>query len=1105
MMESAFRTRNNRSGNDNVDSDVQRPPVYNAEDYTEYLRKYCKFTGLQLYLNTGTDIHIKSAKTKILGKRPEKSDSFGLFDKHQIEMGLKQFTSISELLNKLKIDLHLSYHSFLKEFISEPNDGVTLLLDLLKVVQLSQTNIAGVHNSIDSKIHQSVFKKALADEHECLLCLKLCGESEDGGLRLVDHPSGLFTVSVCVMSNFSKSRVLALQLLTKMCTINHGHKQVSDAVSMLRLRFGEPVRFKFLIGMLNSFNSGAFQISCLRFLNTFVETASNYRERVHIQAELEDAGFDISHLKKLVSKFGNQSDLLKEELNIWMKNYIDVNALVTEKLLIQRTLDKAKTDLESLRKKYQDLELKHKKMVNEYTQAIAKCDSYEDQLNQTRWVEGGNSETNSDHDSGKHSDNSLVISSEECWAEIDKINKNYNLLKSSADLSNMLQPQKIKDNDWSKSCDSNRSKFPLGHTHQNNQRNVHKNTEQRTHGAPSIPLTPTTESDSDKSSYSEKQEKETLGEEGTNKDVNIVIISSESTSSFKEDNDHDTYVERDTLQEETVMVESQTIAVNQTFHNYVRPSGNNKPQTVVRSSSSAKSMQYVTHSPPGATKTESNGIKSDKSHAQYISHNYDDVPLPPSPKQISKYRNREKPARKDNEVTIVSPLTDEEGPTDIIKRQPRPPVRRRPRSKINSERPKSAPPEKYNSVQFSNERKRNGVVHLKDLSDGETSDANISTLSRDASNQDGNGDSNQGTLETVSAKSFGFIRPSQRLLEREQNKRIKRHKSFFNADSLFGKKNSLIRRAESFHHGGSKTDYHLMNAKNTSKDARERAKSVDRLLSAGDETVDDIDKPMKKSKSMEFLKSKILRKPSKAQRKSPRPEASRPILGQSMFELHKTPNYSTNTHSNTHMYPDWPFANSSLFPSSEFSKQDVKPSLNSSKLCETTQRLPTYGHSGQNYDWRQDTPFWNYSRQGRKENVIGWGLPEDEPPKWVPPPPQQYVNNNNAYAKPKRKSKESMSHPPIGLPGCYPGLPLNQAVNSMYLPTPNIPPYYQEYVHSSPSPNMDMEDSMLEITELEDEPLVSTPSREYFPHHTRSPDNIIQHPVRILEMPSGLY
>ena len=40
-------------------------------------------------------------------------------------------------------------------------------------------------------------------------------------------------------------------------------------------------------------------------------------------------------------------------------------------------------------------------------------------------MEGANSETNSnsDQDSGKHSDTSLVNSSEECWAEIDKINK----------------------------------------------------------------------------------------------------------------------------------------------------------------------------------------------------------------------------------------------------------------------------------------------------------------------------------------------------------------------------------------------------------------------------------------------------------------------------------------------------------------------------------------------------------------------------------------------------------------------------------------------------------------------------------------------------------
>ena len=114
---------------------------------------------------------------------------------------------------------------------------------------------------------------------------------------------------------------------------------------------------------------------------------------------------------------------MKEELNIWTKNYIDVNALVTEKLLIQKSLEKARVDLETLQKKYAELDLKHKKVVTEYTAAVAKCDSYESELGGPggRWVEGASSETaSSDHDSGKHSDNSLITSSEECWAEINK-------------------------------------------------------------------------------------------------------------------------------------------------------------------------------------------------------------------------------------------------------------------------------------------------------------------------------------------------------------------------------------------------------------------------------------------------------------------------------------------------------------------------------------------------------------------------------------------------------------------------------------------------------------------------------------------------------------
>ena len=59
-------------------------------------------------------------------------------------------------------------------------------------------------------------------------------QSEDGALKLVAHPTGLFTVSVCMMSNYSKSRVLSLQLLARLCDDAKvsGHRQVKWHLSL---------------------------------------------------------------------------------------------------------------------------------------------------------------------------------------------------------------------------------------------------------------------------------------------------------------------------------------------------------------------------------------------------------------------------------------------------------------------------------------------------------------------------------------------------------------------------------------------------------------------------------------------------------------------------------------------------------------------------------------------------------------------------------------------------------------------------------------------------------------------------------------------------------
>ena len=117
-----------------------RPPLYNAEDYVAGLKKFCKLTGLQMYLGDADSAgsgHPTSgfvqANNRKNGKMAGKRDSMSETMSESSEMGLRQFDTVTEMLAKLKDDLSLSFQSFSQEFIGEANDGVTLLLDLLKV------------------------------------------------------------------------------------------------------------------------------------------------------------------------------------------------------------------------------------------------------------------------------------------------------------------------------------------------------------------------------------------------------------------------------------------------------------------------------------------------------------------------------------------------------------------------------------------------------------------------------------------------------------------------------------------------------------------------------------------------------------------------------------------------------------------------------------------------------------------------------------------------------------------------------------------------------------------------------------------------------------
>lgn len=111
--------------------------------------------------------------------------------------------------------------SFVQEFVGDPLDGITLLLDLLRAIQLCQSNNNNHNNgngtpgcsNTTGKVPPSVQRRALLDELSCLQCIyNCCARYTDAIRKLTASSAGLFTLAICIMSNVNKSRIIALQV-----------------------------------------------------------------------------------------------------------------------------------------------------------------------------------------------------------------------------------------------------------------------------------------------------------------------------------------------------------------------------------------------------------------------------------------------------------------------------------------------------------------------------------------------------------------------------------------------------------------------------------------------------------------------------------------------------------------------------------------------------------------------------------------------------------------------------------------------------------------------------------------------------------------------------
>nr|KAF7422007.1 hypothetical protein H0235_009843 [Vespula pensylvanica] len=304
-----------------------RPPTYNAEDYAIALRRWGRRP-----LSTIQDSQDTLPSTT--------SSSSGYISGSAGEMTLRQFTSVSELLNKLRADLRLAFPSFVQEFASPPADGITLLLETLRGVQLAQSS-PPTSGQVGPRVGT---RRAALDELGCVECLAACGERcADAPRLLVQAQPGLLALAVCLTSSLNRSRVLALQLLTKVCQTTGGHAAVSEAVSTLRLKYGEGGRFRFLAGALLAPRAAiALRVAGVSFLNAFLKSAPRTQTRLYIQAEACEAGLEPQVLQEWLRESDGReedtlTDLLRKEVQKWSQNCVDVDALQRRVLRAEET------------------------------------------------------------------------------------------------------------------------------------------------------------------------------------------------------------------------------------------------------------------------------------------------------------------------------------------------------------------------------------------------------------------------------------------------------------------------------------------------------------------------------------------------------------------------------------------------------------------------------------------------------------------------------------------------------------------------------------------------------------------------------------------------
>jgi hypothetical protein len=138
------------------------------------------------------------------------------------------------------------------------------------------------------------------------------------------------------------------QLLTSVCSVEpEGATKVLEAMSVMRIVFGESVRFKLLTSLVMNSSLNSLEGICLGLINALLSKSPSTAERVRLQSELQESGLDVKFLERKFKPLPPE-DKAHAELRKWKETYIDLTKVFSEKRSMNREIVNLKEEIEVL-------------------------------------------------------------------------------------------------------------------------------------------------------------------------------------------------------------------------------------------------------------------------------------------------------------------------------------------------------------------------------------------------------------------------------------------------------------------------------------------------------------------------------------------------------------------------------------------------------------------------------------------------------------------------------------------------------------------------------------------------------------------------------------